>query len=184
MLLNGLPVFGRKSRTSPPRRRRGVDDGHGSSAVEVLDAYVERLLQASRRNIPVGWDAEMAEDRARKADRQAARRASRDPTEVDGSFPNHPDPRSRRISPTSALVAEKLDFGIAFDGDADRIGASTPRVVCLGDQWLMILAEPGAEGTAGHEHRRVKASQILFEISQAWWPALMWKTGHSLIKSR
>ena len=67
-------------------------------------------------------------------------------TDVDGTFPNHhPDPTvEANLADLKALVADKnLDFGIAFDGDADRIGAvdSLGRVI-WGDQLLIILAGP------------------------------------------
>ena len=82
---------------------------------------------------------------------------------------------------------EQLDFGIAFDGDGDRIGAvdAMGRVI-WGDQLLMILAEavlkdvPGATIIAD-----VKASQTLFDrVAELGGKPLMWKTGHSLIKSK
>jgi phosphomannomutase len=87
-----------------------------------------------------------------------------------------------------ALVErEQLDFGIAFDGDGDRIGAVDGKGrVIWGDQLLMILAEavlreePGATIIAD-----VKASQTLFDrVAEIGGKPLMWKTGHSLIKSK
>jgi phosphomannomutase len=80
-----------------------------------------------------------------------------------------------------------LDFGIAFDGDGDRIGAVDGKGrVIWGDQLMLILAgpvlkeQPGATIIAD-----VKASQILFDgIAALGGRPLMWKTGHSLIKSK
>ena len=73
-------------------------------------------------------------------------------TEVDGTFPNHhPDPTvEKNLADLKQLVADKgLDFGIAFDGDGDRIGAVDGKGrVIWGDQLLMILAEPVLEGAA------------------------------------
>jgi phosphomannomutase len=109
---------------------------------------------------------------------------------VDGTFPNHhPDPtEEKNLADLKALVAAKnLDFGIAFDGDGDRIGAidGTGRVI-WGDQLLMIYAEdllrqlPGSAIIAD-----VKASRALFErVSALGGRPTMWKTGHSLIKSK
>jgi phosphomannomutase len=86
------------------------------------------------------------------------------------------------------LVAEKgLDFGIAFDGDGDRIGAvdGQGRVV-WGDQLLAILAEPVLKDVPGATIiADVKASQTLYDrIAALGGTPLMWKTGHSLIKSK
>jgi phosphomannomutase len=111
-------------------------------------------------------------------------------SKVDGTFPNHhPDPTvEKNLADLKNLVArEQLDFGIAFDGDGDRIGAvdSKGRVI-WGDQLLMILAEavlkeqPGSTIIAD-----VKASQVLFDrVAELGGKPLMWKTGHSLIKSK
>jgi phosphomannomutase len=111
-------------------------------------------------------------------------------SEVDGSFPNHhPDPTvEKNLADLKQLVANRqLDFGIAFDGDGDRIGAVDGKGrVIWGDQLLMILAEavlrdePGSTIIAD-----VKASQTLFDkVAEMGGVPLMWKTGHSLIKSK
>ena len=87
-----------------------------------------------------------------------------------------------------ALVAEKsLDFGIAFDGDGDRIGPidGEGRVI-WGDQLLMIYAEDLLARTKGVTIiADVKASRALFDhVADHGGKPLMWKTGHSLIKSK
>jgi phosphomannomutase len=111
-------------------------------------------------------------------------------TDVDGAFPNHhPDPTEEsNLAHLKALVADKkLDFGLAFDGDGDRLGAidGQGRVI-WGDQILSILAEPVLialpESTIIGD---VKASQMLYDrVSQLGGKPLMWKTGHSLIKTK
>ena len=89
-------------------------------------------------------------------------------TDIDGSFPNHhPDPTvPANLEDLQRLVADKnLDFGVAFDGDGDRIGAidGEGRII-WGDQLLMIYAEdllrvsPGSTVIAD-----VKASKALFD---------------------
>ncbi len=110
--------------------------------------------------------------------------------DVDGQFPNHhPDPTDpANLVDLQRLVADKkLDFGVAFDGDGDRIGAidGEGRII-WGDQLLQIYAEdvlgdvPGATIIAD-----VKASQALFDrVNELGGQPLMWKTGHSLIKSK
>jgi phosphomannomutase len=111
-------------------------------------------------------------------------------THVDGTFPNHhPDPTvEANLADLKRLVADKgLDFGIAFDGDGDRIGAVDGKGrVIWGDQLLMILAEPVLKEQPGATIiADVKASQTLFErVAELGGEPLMWKTGHSLIKSK
>src|SRR5205085_5824656 len=101
---------------------------------------------------------------------------------------HHPDPTvETNLEDLKRLVGEKgLQFGIAFDGDADRIGAvdGDGRVV-WGDQILSILAQPVLEAVPGATIiADVKASQALFDrVAELGGKPLMWKTGHSLIKS-
>jgi len=84
-------------------------------------------------------------------------------------------------------VRERCDLGIAFDGDGDRIGVVDGKGRILwGDQFMVLLAgevlaaHPGATIIAD-----VKASQVLFdEIARMGGRPLMWRTGHSLIKSK
>ena len=109
---------------------------------------------------------------------------------IDGTFPaHHPDPTEpHNLIQLQDKVAEtKADFGIAFDGDGDRIGVVDGKGRILwGDQLMIILAEdvlkahPGATIIAD-----VKASQVLYdEIARMGGAPLMWRTGHSLIKTK
>jgi phosphomannomutase len=111
-------------------------------------------------------------------------------TDIDGDFPNHhPDPTDEKnLADLKQLVADKrLDFGLAFDGDGDRIGAidGQGRVI-WGDQILSILAEPVLRELPGATIiADVKASQALFDrVRELGGVPEMWKTGHSLIKTR
>lgn len=108
--------------------------------------------------------------------------------DIDGRFPNHhPDPTvpENLVDLQAAVKKYGADMGIAFDGDADRIGAvdSQGRILA-GDQLVAIYAKevlkthPGATIIAD-----VKASECMFEsIAKDGGQPLMWKTGHSLIK--
>ncbi len=82
---------------------------------------------------------------------------------------------------------EKASFGIAFDGDGDRIGVvSEDGTVIFGDQLLTLFASEILERKPGSVIiTEVKASQIFFDLVKAWGGRpLMWKTGHSLIKQK
>ena len=110
--------------------------------------------------------------------------------DIDGKFPNHhPDPTvPKNLEQLIAAVKEQgADLGIAFDGDADRIGiVDDSGAMLFGDQLLVILArdvlKTHPKGTIIAD---VKASQVLFdEVRRAGGTPMMWKTGHSLIKAK
>jgi phosphomannomutase len=158
-----------------------------------MDRYVARLFEGfDGKAYRVGWDAGngAAGPVVEKLVKLLPGEHYTLFTDVDGNFPNHhPDPtEEKNLADLRALVAEKkLDFGVAFDGDGDRIGAidGEGRII-WGDQLLAIFAEqvladvPGATIIAD-----VKASQALFDrVAELGGKPLMWKTGHSLIKSK
>ena len=110
--------------------------------------------------------------------------------EPDGDFPNHhPDPTvAENLSDLRKKVsALGLDAGLAFDGDADRIGVVDETGEPLGGDMLLlvyaldILREvPGATIIGD-----VKCSSVLFDkIREAGGDPVMWKTGHSVIKDK
>ncbi len=168
-------------------------------SVEILDEYVDNMLGAlagidttALSGLTVAWDAGNG-----AAGPALEKLAALLPgthhllyTQVDGNFPNHhPDPtvEANLADLKSVVAAKSCDFGIAFDGDGDRIGAidGEGRVI-WGDQLLMIYAEdllgklPNSTIIAD-----VKASRALFDhVETHGGRALMWKTGHSLIKSK
>jgi len=110
--------------------------------------------------------------------------------EMDGRFPNHhPDPTlPEAMQPLVAKVAETgADAGIAYDGDADRIGVVDDKGQIIWGDMLMILfsrdilpSHPGAAIIS-----EVKATKLLYqEIERLGGRGIMWKTGHSLIKKK
>jgi phosphomannomutase len=111
-------------------------------------------------------------------------------SKIDGYFPSHhPDPTvPKNLEQLINVVkSQNCDFGVAFDGDADRIGVVTKsgRII-FGDQLLclfakdLLLSKPGATIIMD-----VKASQVAFDqIILNGGKPLMWKTGHSLIKTK
>lgn len=171
-----------------------VVEGEGKRANIAMQArYVERLLEDFEgKALNVAWDPGNGASGAVVANliKRLPGRHVLINSDIDGTFPNHhPDPtEEKNLVQLKEVVAEHgLDLGIAFDGDGDRIGAvdAQGRVV-WGDQLLAILARdvladmPGSTIIAD-----VKASQGLFdEIARLGGKPMMWKTGHSLIKSK
>ena len=110
--------------------------------------------------------------------------------EVDGTFPNHhPDPsHPENVADLIARVrAERADLGLAFDGDADRVGVITEKGnMIFADRLLMLFARdvlsrnPGAEVIYDVKCTRHVAAQVRQHGGQP----RMWKTGHSLIKKK
>jgi len=111
-------------------------------------------------------------------------------SEPDGTFPNHhPDPtvEENLVDLQKAVIENNCEVGIAFDGDGDRIGViDEDGTIIWGDMLVLIYAlsvleeRPGATVIGD-----VKCSSNLFSgIEAAGGNAIMWKTGHSLIKSK
>src|SRR5690554_357258 len=199
MVFQGRPFFGEDIQKLGAMAASGdwetaADDAVGTiDRMEIMDEYVARLVKNFTGNaMKVGWDTGngAAGPVIEKLTALLPGEHHLLFTEVDGTFPNHhPDPtEEKNLADLKALVAGKsLDFGVAFDGDGDRIGAidGEGRVI-WGDQLLQIYAEdvlksePGATIIAD-----VKASQALYDrIAALGGKPLMWKTGHSLIKSK
>jgi phosphomannomutase len=196
MMIGRKPFFGAMIQDLGKSAAAGdVLSGSGTlEKVSVLEEYVDRLAEelsdVDIGGFKVGWDAgngAAGEAMALLAGRIGGQHVILNEV-VDGNFPvHHPDPSEPgNLAQLQETVArEKLDIGIAFDGDGDRIGAidSRGRIV-WGDQLLSVLArdvlndKPGSTIIAD-----VKASQVLFdEVAKLGGKPLMWKTGHSLIK--
>jgi phosphomannomutase/phosphoglucomutase len=110
--------------------------------------------------------------------------------EMDGRFPNHhPDPTvpENLAQLREGVLARRADLGIAFDGDADRIGAVDENgEVIYGDMLMLIYGreilsrKPGAKFIG-----EVKCSQVMYdELARLGGRPIMYKTGHSLIKAK
>jgi phosphomannomutase / phosphoglucomutase len=112
-------------------------------------------------------------------------------TESDGTFPNHhPDPTvpENLQDCIDAVVREGAELGVAFDGDADRIGVidGSGRII-WGDHVLILYARDVLARTGRGQPVifDVKCSQALPDaIASAGGVPVMWKTGHSLIKDK
>jgi phosphomannomutase len=198
MMLGGKPFFGERIVEIGALAASGdvVPEAPGSArALDVSAAYVARLAQdwdGGDRDLKVVWDNGngAAGEVLAALVKQLPGKHTILFGEIDGKFPNHhPDPTiPKNLTALIAEVAKRgADLGIAFDGDADRIGAvDETGEILFGDQLMLLFARdvlkahPGATIVAD-----VKTSQVLFdEIARAGGVPLMWKTGHSLIKAK
>jgi phosphomannomutase len=198
MMLGKKPFFGRQIQEIGAKASSGdvVTGATGTEErVDVTSDYVARLISdwdGGDRLLNVVWDngnGAAGEVLQRLVGSLPGKHTILN-GEIDGHFPaHHPDPTvPKNLEQLIAKVRELgADLGIAFDGDADRIGAVDGQGnIMAGDQLLVVLARdvlrdhPGATIIAD-----VKASQVLFdEVSRAGGQALMWRTGHSLIKAK
>jgi len=112
-------------------------------------------------------------------------------TESDGTFPNHhPDPTvpENLEDCIAAVKARGAEIGVAFDGDADRIGVvDRDGRIIWGDHILILYARDVLSRTGAGQPIifDVKCSQALMDgIEKAGGVPVMWKTGHSLIKDK
>ncbi len=196
MMLGKKPFYGAEIQALGRIAASGAfRNGQGTVREErVLEAYVDRLAADydGKRRLKIAWDA------GNGATGEAlVKLIAKLPGEhvlinerIDGTFPaHHPDPtEAKNLVQLQTLVGERgCDLGIAFDGDGDRIGVVDGKGRILwGDQLMVLLAgdvlrvHPGATIIAD-----VKASQVLFdEIARLGGKPLMWRTGHSLIKTK
>ena len=170
------------------------EEGSGScSTIDIIDSYVARLMKGFDGTAwRIGWDAGngAAGPVVDKLVKLLPGEHHTLFTEIDGNFPHHhPDPTiEENLDDLRKLVlANKLHFGLAFDGDGDRIGLVDGQGRTIwGDQLLALFAgavlqdRPGATIVAD-----VKCSQLLFDrVAQLGGTPLMWKTGHSHIKTK
>ena len=195
LLLHNRPFFGDDISALGTMAAAGDwESGSGSlTHFDILDRYVAALLSTFRGgSFTIAWDC------GNGAAGPVVERLTRLLpgthhllfSHVDGNFPNHhPDPTvEANLADLKRLVTEhSCDFGVAFDGDADRIGVvdGHGRVVWA-DELLAILAEPVLRELPGSTIiGDVKCSQALFDrIAQLGGVPDMWKSGHSLMKSR
>jgi phosphomannomutase len=195
MVLAHAPFYGADIRDLD-RLSESADWETGAGSVSdyvIIDDYVARLAGGyDGHPFRIGWDAGngAAGEVIEKLVKLLPGEHFTIFTDIDGTFPNHhPDPtEEKNLSDLKALVAtNNLHFGLAFDGDGDRIGAvdGLGRVV-WGDQILSILAQPVLKALPGATIiADVKASQALYDrVAELGGEPLMWKTGHSLIKTK
>ncbi|MCH4022804.1 MAG: phosphomannomutase/phosphoglucomutase [Acetobacter sp.] len=198
MMLAGKPFFGQDIQELGRLSAAGdvVPAAEGSAEnIDISEPYVARLLQdfdVGGKELTVVWDNgnSVAGDVLKPLVAALPGKHIVLNPEIDGTFPaHHPDPTvAKNLEQLIAAVREnKADIGIAFDGDADRIGVVDDKGEILwGDQILVLLARDVLKAHSGATIiADVKASQVLFdEVAKAGGQPLMWKTGHSLIKAK
>ena len=180
-------------------RRRVESDRHESGAgkrstADVLDAYVERIVGDVKLARPFKVAIDSGNGVAGVIAPRLFRRLGCEVTdlfsEVDGNFPNHhPDPSKLENLKDLIAVLEQKDpeIGLAFDGDADRLGVVTKAgKIVLPDRQLMLYAKDVLSRNPGAEIiYDVKCSALLAPwIEKHGGKPVVWKTGHSFIKAK
>ena len=198
MMLGRKPFFGEQIQQIGSLATAGdvVAEAAGSVRdVDVASDYITRLISdwdGGDRILSVVWDNGngAAGEVLQRLVRSLPGKHTVLNGAIDGNFPaHHPDPTvPKNLEQLIAAVREQdADLGIAFDGDADRIGVvDDTGAMLFGDQLLIVLARDVLKShPKGTIIADVKASQVLFdEVARAGGTPLMWKTGHSLIKAK
>lgn len=164
------------------------------SDFEIIPAYLDHLVKNARPTKKMKVVIDAGNGTACTVAPALFRRLGADVVELfcdmDGRFPNHhPDPTvpANLKDLVGKVIAEKADFGVAFDGDSDRIGLVDEKGrILYGDELMVLFSRdilkelPGATIIS-----EVKSSHRLYaDIAARGGKPIMWKTGHSLIKSK
>jgi phosphomannomutase/phosphoglucomutase len=110
--------------------------------------------------------------------------------DMDGTFPNHesdPTVKANMLELIDLVKEKNLDLGVGYDGDADRIGVVDEKGnIIYGDQLLVIFAREILSRRPGVTFiSEVKCSMTMYDdIEKHGGRAIMWRTGHSLIKKK
>ncbi|MFH0882671.1 MAG: phosphomannomutase/phosphoglucomutase [bacterium] len=196
MMLGKNTVFGEMIQDLYQRILKGkFRSGEGGyDTADVLPAYLETITKDIKLKRPVNVALDSGNGVGGLAGPKLFHMLGCEPlelfSEVDGNFPNHhPDPTvPKNLEDIKrAVLTEKLECGIAFDGDADRIGVIDDKGNILwGDRLLalysryVLKAFPGATVIG-----EVKCSKALYEdIAKHGGKPIMWKTGHSFLKAK
>jgi phosphomannomutase/phosphoglucomutase len=175
--------------------RHDLIDGQGSEkSADVVTPYVDEISSQFKFERRIKVVADGGNGTAGPVMHRVFEKLNCEATELffdmDGRFPNHhPDPTVPKNLEhlIGAVKSKNAELGVAFDGDADRIGAVDEKgTVLFGDQLMIIYAreiltrKPGATIIG-----EVKCSQTLYDdIRKHGGNGIMWKTGHSLIKAK
>ena len=196
MVIDATTLSGDDIQALRTRIERGdLRDGDATSRSEdIAPAYFDRITGDIRLSRPMRIAVDCGNGVAGAFAPELFRRLQCEVVElfcdVDGSFPNHhPDPSqpANLADLKRRLEAGDCELGLAFDGDGDRLGVVTPAGhVIYADRQLMLFA---ADVLA-----RVPGATVIYDVKstrhlKAWITRhggvpMLWKTGHSLIKSK
>jgi len=195
MSLHRKPFFGESiqalSKLKPCQQTNGLGKIYEKN---LLPPYVERLLQGLEFNpeFSIAWDPGNGAtvDVLKTLLQRLPGKHILLNGEMDGHFPSHPpdpsDPENL-VQLQQAVLENKCDLGIAFDGDGDRLAAidSKGHILC-GDQLLLFFATDLLKrNPTASILFDIKASQGIFDkVNSLGGQAIMWKTGHSHIKAK
>ena len=171
------------------------ESGAGSySTHDIVEAYIDRITRDVKLASPIKIAIDCGNGVAGAFATRLYEKMGCDVTElfceVDGTFPNHhPDPA--HLENLEDLIKElatgDAEVGLAFDGDGDRLGVVTKDgQVIFPDRQLMLFAEEVLSRNPGGEIiYDVKCTRNIAPwVKEHGGHALMWKTGHSLIKAK
>jgi phosphomannomutase/phosphoglucomutase len=176
-------------------QRQDFERGNGRvSTADLVTPYVEEVASQFHLSRRVKLVADAGNGTAGPVIHRIFEKMNVDASELffdmDGKFPNHhPDPTvpANLFHLIEKVRETRAELGIAFDGDSDRIGAVDEHGhVIYGDMLMLIYAreilqrKPGATFIG-----EVKCSQLMYdELGKLGGNAIMYKTGHSLIKAK
>ena len=190
--LHGREIQELRQLVQAGRFARGEGQARAHEIVSPYLEYVRRNLELGRRKIKVVVDAGNGTGGVVAVPLFRSLGVEVVPlfVEMDGRFPNHhPDPTvARNLEQLVAKVREVgADLGIAYDGDADRVGAVDEKGnVLWGDQLMILFSRALLEENPGAAIvGEVKCSMNLYDdIARKGGRPIMWKAGHSLIKAK
>lgn len=196
MVLAGETISGDAIQALRTRiEQNNLSHGAGSySQFDIRSVYIDRIASdiklARPMKITVDCGNGVAGDFAAALYRRLGCTVTEMFCEVDGNFPNHhPDPSQPENLQDliRALAGNDSELGLAFDGDGDRLGVVTKDgSIIFPDRQLMLFAADVLERNPGAEIIfDVKSTRKLFDwITQHGGRPVLWKTGHSFIKSK
>ncbi len=196
MVVGGDTLSGDTIQELRRRLERGdLAQGAGKrTRAEVLDAYVERIAGDVRLARPFKIAIDCGNGVAGAVAPRLYKRLGCELIElfceVDGRFPNHhPDPSQPKNLATliETLRTSDAEFGLAFDGDGDRLGVVTKDgAIIYPDRQLMLFAQDVLSRNPGAEIiYDVKCTRLLGPwVERHGGRPVIWKTGHSFIKAK